>query len=107
MLALHPRKKETSVTKNNFEKPKFYNSHRSRQLYKKESNGPIKTQKTFIKNIKSIIRKLITIPPNPIKEAACKGFPENEMRAELKKLPMTLRLITGNLVSPAKRFSRL
>ena len=39
-----------SVTKNNFEKPKFYNSHRSRQLSKKESIGPIKNQKTFIKN---------------------------------------------------------
>ena len=40
-----------SVTKNNFEKPKFYSSHRSRQLSKKESIGPIKTQKTFIKDI--------------------------------------------------------
>ena len=49
------------MTKNNFEKPKFYNSHRSRQLYKKESNGPIKTQKTFIKNITDSEKKVLEI----------------------------------------------
>ena len=50
-----------SVTKNNFEKPKFYNSHRSRQLSKKESIGPIKTQKTFIKNINNSEKKILEI----------------------------------------------
>jgi len=50
-----------SVTKNNFEKPKFYNSHRSRQLSKKESIGPIETQKTFIKNITNSEKKILEI----------------------------------------------
>ena len=50
-----------SVTKNNFEKPKFYNSHRSRQLSKKESIRPIKTQKTFIKNINNSEKKILEI----------------------------------------------
>ena len=50
-----------SVTKNNFEKPKFYNSHRSRQLSKKESIGPIKTQKNFIKNINNSEKKILEI----------------------------------------------
>jgi len=50
-----------SVTKNNFEKPKFYNSHRSRQLSKKESIGPIKTQKSFIKNINNSEKKILEI----------------------------------------------
>ena len=61
MLALPPRKKEISVTKNNFEKPKFYNSHRSRQLSKKESIEPIGTQKTFIKNITNSEKKILEI----------------------------------------------
>ena len=50
-----------SVTKNNFEKPKFYNSHRSRQLSKKESIEPIETQKTFIKNITNSEKKILEI----------------------------------------------
>ena len=50
-----------SVTKNNFEKPKFYNSHRSRQLSKKESIGPIKTQKSFIKNIGKYLVAILKI----------------------------------------------
>ena len=50
-----------SVTKNNFEKPKFYNSHRSRQLSKKESIGSIKNQKTFIKNINNSEKKILEI----------------------------------------------
>ena len=61
MLALPPQRKEMSVTKNNFEKPKFYNSHRSRQLSKKESIGPIKTQKNFIKNINNSEKKILEI----------------------------------------------
>ena len=61
MLVLPPQRKEMSVTKNNFEKPKFYNSHRSRQLSKKESIGPIKTQKTFIKNINNSEKKILEI----------------------------------------------
>ena len=47
-----------SVTKNNFEKPKFYNSHRSRQLSKKESIGHIKTQKSFIKTKNNVGNKI-------------------------------------------------
>ena len=61
MLALPLQRKEMSVTKNNFEKPKFYNSHRSRQLSKKESIGPIKTQKNFIKNINNSEKKILEI----------------------------------------------
>jgi tRNA (guanine-N7-)-methyltransferase len=61
MLALPPRRKEMFVTKNNFEKPKFYNSHRSRQLSKKESIGSIKTQKTFIRNINNSEKKILEI----------------------------------------------
>ena len=61
MLALPPRRKEMSVTKNNFEKPKFYNSHRSRQLSKKESDGLINTQKTFIKNINNSEKNILEI----------------------------------------------
>lgn len=50
-----------SVTKNNSEKPKFYNSHRSRQLSKKETNEHIKTQKTFIKNITNSEKNILEI----------------------------------------------
>ena len=50
-----------SVTKNNFEKPKFYNSHRSRQQSKKESDGLINTQKTFIKNINNSEKNILEI----------------------------------------------
>jgi tRNA (guanine-N7-)-methyltransferase len=61
MLALPLRRKEMSVTKNNSEKPKFYNSHRSRQLSKKETNEHIKTQKTFIKNITNNQKNILEI----------------------------------------------
>ena len=60
MLALPLQKKEMSVTKNNSEKPKFYNSHRSRQLSKK-SNEPIKTQKNYIKNITNSEKNILEI----------------------------------------------
>mgnify|MGYP001378303136 FL=1 len=49
-----------SVTKNNSEKPKFYNSHRSRQLSKK-SNEPIKTQKNYIKNTTNSEKNILEI----------------------------------------------
>ena len=50
-----------SVNKNNSEKPKFYNSHRSRQLSKKESNEPINDEKTFIKNITNSEKNILEI----------------------------------------------
>ena len=61
MLALPRQRKEISVTRNNFEKPKFYNSHRSRQLSKRESNDPVKAQNTFIKNITNGEKNILEI----------------------------------------------
>ncbi len=61
MLVLPLQKKETTVTKSNFDKPKFYKSHRSRQLIKKVSGTPNKPQKNVIKNITNNEKNILEI----------------------------------------------
>lgn len=49
------------MTKSNFDKPKFYKSHRSRQLIKKGSGTPNKPQKNVIKNITNSEKNILEI----------------------------------------------